>query len=132
MSASACTLWRTGSVLNRSFTATVVPTARAAGAVPTSDPVWSYVSRCAGFVEGVRVVMMMVASAHKELRASPLNPNVLTSCRNHRSCARNHRVVPKKARSLAKADVGVAFVAIEQRWVRVKGAQACLQIRELL
>ena len=77
MMAPACTLWRTGSVLNRSFTATVVPTALAVGAVPTSVPVWSYVSRWAGFVLAVRVVIETLARAHKLLSASPLNPNVL-------------------------------------------------------
>ena len=39
------TLWRTGSVLNRSFRTTVVPTARGADTVLVIRPSWSYSMR---------------------------------------------------------------------------------------
>lgn len=40
----------------------------------------------------VRVVMEIEARAHRELRASPLNPNVLTSCRTVQRVECEHHV----------------------------------------
>ena len=58
----------------------MVPLARAVGAVPAILPAWSYVILVAACWLSVRVTMLTLASAHRELSASPLKPNVSSSC----------------------------------------------------
>ena len=78
-------LYRTGKGEKSFETATVVPIALATFSWEMSEPAWLYVRRAPTASSLVRVVILTSERAHRELKASPRNPNEDSVCKSEKS-----------------------------------------------